>query len=265
MTSETGKSAARDDRNSVAVKRPHPHVAVVTIASQPLGVLRTAVRQQLGDILRGLEQDKTVRAVVLTGSGGAFSVGSDVREFEHSAEWLRAFEAAETALNDQIEESRLPVIAALNGATLGGGLVLALACDMRIAAHGISLGVPEVKVGTFASAGGTWRLPVLIGPGRALRLLLTGGLIDAGEAARIGLVDEVAEDAIATALDLAIEIASMPTMAVEATKSCVIAGLRGGEAAGRAAEERHVVPVGLSPDAIEGRRAFIEKRPPEFS
>lgn len=250
----------------VEVTRPHPHVAVVTIASKPLGVLRGAVRLRLASVLRDLEADRTVRAVVLTGTGTTFSVGSDVREFEKAAEWLQASEAAETALNDQIECSRLPYIAALNGAVLGGGLVLTLACDMRIALRSISLGVPEVKVGTFASAGGTRRLPALIGQGQAMRLLLTGRMIDADEALRIGLVDEVVDgDVVAAALDLAAEIAAMPPAAIEATKVCVTAGLRDGDAAGRAAEAEHVISVGLSRDAIEGRNAFIEKRTPKFS
>src|SRR5690606_17200772 len=134
----------------------------------PLGVLRVAVKHAMLEALEQAEQDDDIRAVVITGNARAFSVGSDVRDFEQSAAWLERAEAAENTLNDYIERMRLPVIAAINGHALGGGLVLALACDIRVAARSAMLGVPEVKVGAFASGSGTQRLPGLIGRGRAL-------------------------------------------------------------------------------------------------
>lgn len=254
------------EREAVSVSRPRPHVVLLRLAARPLGVLRIAVKRAMLAALDEAERDPVVRAFVLTGEGRAFSVGSDVREFEHDADWLRRAEAIENELNDRIEASRLPVIAALNGHALGGGLVLALACDLRLAAASAKLGVPEVKVGAFASGGGTQRLPRLIGRGRALRLLLTGRIIEAEEAAAIGLVDEVVADAalLDTALDLAAEIAAMPALAVTASKACVNAGMRDGWARGMALELEHLVTVGLSEDAIEGQRAFIEKREPNF-
>ncbi|HMN87397.1 MAG TPA: enoyl-CoA hydratase-related protein, partial [Bauldia sp.] len=122
------------------------------------------------------------------------------------------------------------------------------------------------KVGAFASGSGTQRLARLIGRGRALLLLMTGRLIDADEAFRLGIVEEVADgDAVEAALSLAAEIAAMPPAAVAASKRCVNGGLRDGHAAGMALEAEHVVSLGLSADAAEGQRAFIEKRAPRFT
>lgn len=263
---QTQKTSKSTDRDAVLVTRPCPHVAVVTIASQPLGVLRVSVKKRMLAILKELDANTEVRAVVLTGSGKAFSVGSDVLEFQRSADWLRSAEDAENAVNDFIEATRLPVIAAIGGHALGGGMVLALACDIRIAHRSARLGVPEVKVGAFASGSGTQRLPALIGRGKALMLLMTGRLIDADEAARLGLVESVTDgDVVEAAVKLAAEIAEMPPKAVEASKRCVVAGQNIGRAAGMAEEMHYAVTLGLSDDAAEGQRAFIEKRQPRFN
>lgn len=255
------------ERNAVRVTRPREGVALVTIAAEPLGALRVAVKRALRAALTELEADRAVRAVVLTGIGKAFSVGSDIKEFAHEDGWLRVAESEENALNDQIEAARFPVIAALNGHALGGGCVLALACDLRLAAASAKLGVPEVRVGAFASGGGTQRLPRLIGRGRALHLLLTGRIISAAEALSLGLVEQVADDAVLQdrALELASEIAAQAPAAVEASKRCVNEGLRHGWVHGMELEARLVVSVGLTDDAAEGQRAFLEKRPPRFT
>lgn len=254
------------ERDSILISRPRPYVLLLRNCAAPLGVLRVSVKHAMLEALERADHDDEIRAVVITGNDRAFSVGSDVREFEQSAEWLERAEAAENALNNCIENMRIPVIAAINGHALGGGLVLALACDIRIAARSAVLGVPEVKVGAFASGSGTQRLPALIGKGRALHLLLTGEIIDGAEALRIGLVEQVSEDdrLLEDALDLAGTIASMPPDAVSASKRCVNIGMREGWAAGMACEAEVLVPVGLSADAIEGQKAFMEKRAPRF-
>jgi enoyl-CoA hydratase/carnithine racemase len=127
--------------------------------------------------LSGLEDDRSVRCSVLTGVGKAFSVGSDIRDFSQETGWLLENDYWESTLNQMVEDARFPIIAACNGHTLGGGAVLALACDLRVAAASARFGFPEVKVGAFASGSGTQRLPRLVGRGRALDLLLTGRVI----------------------------------------------------------------------------------------
>jgi enoyl-CoA hydratase/carnithine racemase len=263
---ETSRTQAVES-NAVNVTRPREGVALLTITAAPLGALRIAVKRALRAALSELEASRDVRAVVLSGTGKAFSVGSDIKEFQSDTGWLLKAEHEENALNDQIEAARFPVIAALNGHALGGGFVLALACDFRIAAASAKLGVPEASVGAFASGSGTQRLPRLIGRGPALYLLLTGRMISAAEALSLGLVEQVAEDAelLERALDIAGEIAAQAPAAIEASKRCVNEGLRHGWGHGMALEARFAVSVGLTDDAAEGQRAFIEKRPPRFT
>lgn len=269
MAENTGFS--REDQvlenSAVQVEFPREGVALVRIVSQPLGVLRFGVKRALQARLAELEDDRQVRCVVLTGVERAFSVGSDIRDFSTEVGWLLENEYVEAGLNAAVEASRLPVIAALNGFTLGGGAVLALACDIRIASASARIGFPEVKVGAFASGSGTQRLPRLVGRGRALELLMTGRTIDAEEALRIGLVERVVADAdlLAQALELASQIAANSAPAVSATKLCVNTGLREGFEAGLVQEREQRIRTGRGLDAVEGRNAFLEKRSPNFS
>lgn len=253
--------------DALEITRPQAGVVVVQIRSQPLGVLRFEVKRALEQALHTLEADESVRVLVLIGVGRAFSVGSDIRNFSPETGWLLENEYVEAGLNASVEASRLPVIAACNGFTLGGGAVLALACDIRVAARSAKFGFPEVKVGAFASGSGTQRLPQLVGRGRALELLMTGRTIDADEALRIGLVEFVYEDTelMEATLALAQSISLNPASAVGATKSCVNTGLRQGWEAGLAKERELRVITGMGYDALEGRNAFLEKREPRFN
>jgi enoyl-CoA hydratase/carnithine racemase len=255
------------ERAAVLVERPSDGVVLLTIASKPLGVLRFGVKRALQAVLAELEADRSVRCVVLTGVEKAFSVGSDIRDFSLEVGWLLENEYVEAGLNAAIENSRLPVIAALNGFALGGGAVLALACDIRVAARSLKIGFPEVKVGAFASGSGTQRLPRMVGRGRALDLMLTGRTIEAEEALAIGLVEYVVpdKDLRSKALDLAAAIAANPTGAVSASKRCVNSGLRDGIEIGLALERELRIQTGRGADSIEGRQAFLEKREPRFT
>ncbi len=252
--------------DAIQVERPHDGVVLITICSQPLGVLRFGVKRTLQATLAELELDRSARCVVLTGVEKAFSVGSDIKDFSTEIGWLLENEYVEAGLNAAIENSRLPVIAAVNGFALGGGAVLTLACDIRMAAQAAKFGFPEVKVGAFASGSGTQRLPRLVGRGRALDLLMTGRTIDADEALRIGLVEYVVPDdeLVDQVLKLAAEIAANAAHAVSASKYCVKVGLSDGYEAGLAAERQMRVQTGRGPDALEGRNAFLEKRKPNF-
>lgn len=255
------------ESEAIKIEQPRDGVALITIGSQPLGVLRFAVKRALKVTLADLETDRSVRCLVLTGVEKAFSVGSDINDFSTEIGWLLENDYVEAGLNAAIENSRLPVIAAVNGFALGGGAVLTLACDIRMAAQSAKFGFPEVKVGAFASGSGTQRLPRLVGRGRALDLLLSGRVIDANEALRIGLVEYVVpnEDLLDQALGLAAVIASNAATAVSASKYCVSVGLKDGFEAGLAVEREMRVKTGRGPDAIEGRQAFLEKRKPNFS
>ena len=169
-------------------------VATVTInREQVLNAINTATLQDLDDCLTNLESDSSVRVVVLTGAGNrAFIAGADISELaEMTPTSGHAIARRGQALCERIERSGVPFIAAVNGFALGGGLELAMACTFRIAAATATFGQPEVSLGLIPGFGGTQRLPRLIGPGRALEMLLTGKSIDAGDAARVGLVNRV--------------------------------------------------------------------------
>ncbi|MCP4167309.1 MAG: crotonase [Chloroflexi bacterium] len=256
-----------EETESIALSYPRPGVALIQIQSKPLGVLRFAVKRALQAHLHKLEADDDVRCLVLTGVDRAFSVGSDIRDFSLEVGWLLENDYVETGLNAALERSSLPIIAALNGFTLGGGAVLALACDIRIAAESVKVGFPEVNVGAFASGSGTQRLPRLVGRGRALDLLFSGRTIAANEALDYGFVEYVIPDdeLLTFTLNYAERIATFSAPVIAVTKRCVTLGLRDGFEAGLAAEREGRIETGRGADAWEGRQAFLEKRPPVFN
>ncbi len=249
------------------VTSPAEHILHVTIISKPMGAFTKAARAEFTDFVRKANGDKSVRCIILTGSDNAFSVGSNIKEFEATAEWIEAARLAETGLNEAIELGRVPVIAAINGFALGGGAVLALACDIRVAGRSAKFGVPEVKLGAMPTATGTMRLPLLVGRGNALKLMLTGEPVNAEQAHAMGVFEEVVDDEQlqSRALELAIQIASVSPEAVTACKRAVSTAMREGYLSGLKFEEANTVPLGLSDDAIEGKAAFVEKRRPVFN
>jgi len=256
-----------EETSAIVVTRPREGVALITITSEPLGVLRHSVKRALMSSLTELDKDLSIRCAVLTGVGKAFSVGSDINDFDQDVGWLLENDYWESNLNQMLEDARFPIIAACNGHALGGGAVLALACDFRIAAESAKFGFPEVKVGAFASGSGTQRLPRLVGRGRALELLLTGRIINSQEALEYGLVEFVFPDTIfmEEAMKIASTIASYSGLVTAATKRCVNVGLIDGFDKGLAEESDLRVKTGRGADAIEGRAAFLEKRPPKFN
>ena len=242
-------------------------VATIRLCNPPLNPLTESMRSSLRRAAEEIAARRDVRCVVLCASGTrAFSVGSDIKSFPRDAAAGHEVSQREHAAYRALETLPQPVIAALRGNVLGGGLELALTADMRVAEADTQFGLPEVKIGVFASGGGTQRLPDVIGTGRASLLLLTGRTIDAATALEWGLVSEVTQagNAEAAARELAEEIAALPGRAVRATKRCLREGLIHGRAAGEAAEMAAIAEIYASKDAQEGARAFIEKRPPEF-
>ena len=207
-----------------------PPVAVVTLdRPKALNALNAATLVELDAAFEDLAADTAIRAILLTGAGDrAFAAGADIRELAAMApEEGRAFALRGQGVFRRIETLGKPVIACIRGFALGGGCELAMACTFRIAAEDARLGQPEVKLGIIAGYGGTQRLPRLVGRGAALKLLLTGAIIDAREALRIGLVDEVVPvaDLMTRAEALATEIAANAPIAIAETLRAVDEGL----------------------------------------
>jgi enoyl-CoA hydratase len=244
-------------------------VATVTIdRPERRNALNAAVRTELMATLDQLAGEDEVRVVVITGAGDrAFVAGADIGEFadRSSIEQRAAMEGRRVF--DAIAELPKPVIAAINGYALGGGCELAMACDVRLAARSARLGQPEVNLALLPGGGGTQRLPRLVGWGRAMRLILTGELIGAEEAERIGLVDQVVDDdALADRTrELASSIARHSPLTLGLIKQAVRAAAEMPLAAGLAFERELFITAFSSEDRVEGVSAFLEKRDPSFT
>ncbi|MGQ0561227.1 MAG: enoyl-CoA hydratase/isomerase family protein [Gemmatimonadota bacterium] len=243
-------------------------IAVVVInRPDKRNALNAMVRSELIGVLEALRDHDEARVVIITGAGDkAFVAGADINEFaERTAVQQRAI-MAERTMFEEIAAFPKPVIAMINGFALGGGCELALACDVRIAARSAKLGQPEIKLGIIPGGGGTQRLPRLIGTGRALRMVLTGELIDAVEAERIGLVDRVVEDGDLhdATMELARAIAAHSSLTLRLAKSAVRAAEEMPLASGLAYERELFITAFASEDKREGVAAFLEKRPPMF-
>ncbi|GBC79172.1 Short-chain-enoyl-CoA hydratase [bacterium HR09] len=212
--------------------------------------------------------ESSVGAVVITGAAEkAFVAGADIAEFQGlSPAQAQALARRGQALFSTIEESPKPVIAAVNGFALGGGMELAMACHLRVAAENAKFGQPEVKLGLIPGYGGTQRLPRLVGKGRALELLLTGAMIDAATALSWGLVNRVVPQAelSASAQKLAEDILAVAPTAVTRCLEAVNVGLEGPLAEGLQMEAALFGLCAATEDFKEGVSAFLEKRPARF-
>lgn len=244
-------------------------VAWITIDHPPANALSQAVLDGLRSAFAEVEADSSLRAVVLTGAGDRFFVaGADIGEFMSSgADGTRAKIADGQRLTLEMERQRFPIVAAINGFALGGGLELAMACDLRVASSSAKVGQPEVRLGIIPGWGGTQRLPRLVGRGRALEILLTGEPIDAERARELGLVNLVVEpEQLRTAsLELAGRLAEQAPLSVAAIKRAVSGGLDQPLAAGLALELDEFDQAFRSADAAEGISAFLEKRRAKWS
>lgn len=252
---------------SVVVTRDGP-VAVIELANPPLNLLTMQLRADLRRVAGEVAADPGIRAVVLKGGGErSFSAGSDIHEFPRAAEAGRARAVAEHACYDAIAGLPQPVVAGLFGHVLGGGLELALACDIRVADRDARLGLPEVKLGVFPSGAGTQRLPRVVSPSRAKLMMFLGESLDAAQALELGLVDEVTAPAGAheAAMSLAHRIAGQPARAVQAVKRAVAHGLEFGTRAGQGMEVELIAALFTSADAKEGVQAFLDSRAPTFT
>ena len=245
-------------------------VAHLTLVNPPLNLVTRTLLDELVSALDTLAAASPgdVRAVVLTGRGErAFSAGSDVGDFEnqHGAAGRERHEL-ESGVASRLAVLPMPTIAAIEGNALGGGLELALCCDLRIASERARIGLPEVRLAVTPGAGGTQRLPRIVGPAWAKELILTGRVLTAVEAERIGLVNRVvpAGQALAAADALATEIAQRGPLAVREAKRLIDLAIESEIGAGLAAELDASDRVFASEDMAEGARAFFAKRDPDY-
>lgn len=238
-------------------------VAVITMNRPEVrNAIDLAVIERLGEILDDLAARDDVRAVVLTGAGGkAFASGADIAELRERRR-DDAFRGINTSLFKRVEDFPRPVVAAIVGYCLGGGLELAMSCDVRIAGRSSKLGQPEVGLGIMPAAGATYRLPRLVGLGKAKELILTGDIVDAGEALRIGLVNKVVEDdaVLAEARAMAGRIAEQDPLAVRISKMSLNALARPMGDAALAVETLGQAILFDSESKRERMTAFLEKR-----
>lgn len=256
MEFDTLRIAVGDGIGTITIDRPEKRNA-----------LNSQVRRELIGAVDTLRDDPDVRVGVLTGAGEkAFVAGADIGEFAERSPLQQRAAMEGRRVFDALAECPKPIIASINGYALGGGCELAMACDLRIAARSARLGQPEVNLAILPGGGGTQRLPRLVGLGRAMRLVLTGELIGAEEAERIGLVDEVVEDdaLVDRTRELAASIARHSPVALKLIKQAIQAAAELPLAGGLDLERELFITAFSSEDRREGIEAFLEKRKPRF-
>jgi enoyl-CoA hydratase len=250
------------------IEKLEGRVALLTFnRPDKMNALNGAVRVALVDALDELRHDDDVRVVVLTGAGEkAFIAGADIGEFKDAGAVEQYRSMQEGNIYSALERFPKPVIAMINGYCLGGGCELAMACDIRIASSRAKLGQPEINLGIIPGGGGTQRLPRLVGEGQAMRLIMTGEMISAEEAARIGLVEKVFEpdELRERTLDMATSMAARSPIALQAAKESILAARRMPLDAGLEFERAWFGLLFSTEDKNEGVDAFLGKREPEF-
>ena len=244
-------------------------IAILTVnRPRSLNALSHATLVEIDAAVQDAEADDGVRGMIVTGAGDkAFVAGADISEMgKLSPLQAAAYSSQGQAVMNRIENLGKPVVAAVNGFALGGGCELAMACTVRVAAESAHFGLPEVKLGIIPGFGGTQRLPRLVGKGRALQLILTAATIDAQEAWRIGLVNEVigSEKLMEQAQAFLHRMLVNSPIGIRMALAAVHSGLEAGLAAGLAIEHASFAVCVSTDDQREGAAAFLAKRPPNF-
>ncbi len=230
-----------------------------------LNALSSELMETLSQRLTALDQDDSVRVVVLTGDERAFAAGADIQELKDNTA-ISMLASKQITRWEAIRRFSKPLIAAVSGWALGGGMELVMACDMVIAGDNAQFGQPEIKIGVMPGAGGTQRLTKVVGKARAMELVLTGRTVSAEEAYAMGLVNHVVarEQVVPRALELAQTIADMPPVAVRLAKESVLTALDTPLDIGLLHERRLFSLLFASDDQKEGMSAFLAKRKPHF-
>ncbi|WGH74536.1 enoyl-CoA hydratase-related protein [Tenacibaculum tangerinum] len=244
-------------------------LATITInRPKKLNALNKATIEELHNAFKALEEDTTIKVIIITGSGEkAFVAGADISEFAHFSveEGGLLAKKGQEILFDFVENLSTPVIAAVNGFALGGGLELAMACHFRVASDNAKMGLPEVSLGVIPGYGGTQRLPQLVGKGKAMELIMTAGMISADEAKEAGLVNHVTsqEELMPLAEKIASKIMRNSSVAISAAIKAVNANFKDG-VNGFESEITEFGNCFGTEDFKEGTNAFLEKRKPDF-
>ncbi|MCQ9618126.1 enoyl-CoA hydratase-related protein [Paenalcaligenes niemegkensis] len=252
--------------SEVILERIHPGIAVVRLNRPHVrNALNLSIRQELAEVFRGFMDDDELRCVILTGDEKSFAAGADIEDMSKISA-IEMYQRHTERLWNAVAECPVPVISAVNGFALGGGLELAMNTDIIVAGRNARFGQPEVKVGIMPGAGGTQRLTRAVGKFQAMYLCLTGNLLNADEAYTLGLVSKVVDDeAVMTeALALAHHIADLPPIALAQIKEVIIHGADASLGAALAMERKAVQVLFASQDKQEGMKAFLEKRKPVF-
>ena len=241
-------------------------VGVVTLnRPQALNALSYALVKDLSLAMQELDRDGDIRVIVVTGGEKVFAAGADIKEMAERGPFDEKIHER-FAYRDQINKIKKPVIAAVNGFALGGGCELAMSCDIIVASETARFGQPEVNLGIIPGSGGTQRLAHLLGKHRAMELVLTGDMINATEAERLGLVNRVvpAELCLEEAKNIARKIVAKPQLAVKAAKEAVLKSANAPLDEGLEFERKSFYLLFASEDRTEGMKAFLEKRKAEF-
>ena len=244
-------------------------IAVVTIDHRPVNALNRQTMQELDQVIEAIRGDDTVKAVIITGGGSlAFVAGADIKEVSQltSPQDAQAVAALGQAVFLKLQRLPKPVIAAINGVCLGGGLELAMACHVRISGDRARFGQPEISLGIIPGWGGTQRLPRLIGRAKATEWILTGDVVMAQEAYRLGLVNQVVpqDQVLKAAKDVARKIAAKGAVAIREALRAIDEGVDRPLEEGLAKEAAAFGTVAATADSKEGVTAFLEKRQPQF-
>jgi len=253
---------------TIRMKKKHSIGYLTLNRPQVRNAFNREMIDELQQVLTLIDKDNEIRVLIITGAGQVFQAGADIAELRcmQPLDILRWNEGI-VRINSALEKLRQPVIAAINGAALGGGLELAISCTLRIAAESADMGLPEVRLGIIPGTGGTQRLPRLIGKGRAAELMLTGKIIDAQEAFEIGLVNRVTadEELMPAAEDLTAEMLANAPIAVEMTKDALEVGKDLPLEQAVQYSQKNCITCFSTADMQEGMAAFLEKRKPGFT
>ena len=255
--------------NNIILESNNFIATIIINRPNKLNALNTETISEINHVLSTAEKDKNIRVIIITGAGDkAFIAGADISEFAN----FDVEKGYDLSLNghqnlcDFIENLSKPVIAAINGFALGGGLELAMSCHIRLASDNAKMGLPEVSLGVLPGYGGTQRLPQLIGKGKAMELIMTGGMIDANNALSLGLVNHVVsqEQLMETSKKIAMKILKNSPMAIRSSIIAINANYKDG-VNGYEVEMREFSNCFQTRDFVEGTTAFLEKRKPNFN